>query len=109
MARRCSSATGSFELRRRGEARGDKTAVTRTGRASLARHIEYRHVMKPSVSYLEKCGRLVLTSREMGAFLGVPHAVLQQLVYTDRVPLPMRLGLAKCYRWSVLELLEWVE
>lgn len=72
------------------------------------RRIEYRHVLRPSVTYLEQCGRLLLTSREMAEFLGLKHAVLQQLVSTDRILLPVRLGLGKTYRWSVLEVLEWV-
>ena len=73
------------------------------------RKIEYRHVLKPSVEYLERCGRLMLDSGEMAEFLGISQNVLTQLASTDRIPGPCRLGLGACLRWSVLELLEWVE
>jgi predicted DNA-binding transcriptional regulator AlpA len=73
------------------------------------RQIEYRNVLKPSVEYLEQCGSLMIDTRGMAEFLGVPAKVVAQLVYTDRIPLPCRLGIGKCYRWSILELLEWVE
>jgi predicted DNA-binding transcriptional regulator AlpA len=73
------------------------------------RAIEYKHVLKPSIEYLERCGSLMLDTAGMAEFLGVPTKTLAQLVYTDRIPLPCRLGLGKCQRWSVLELLEWVE
>lgn len=73
------------------------------------RNVEYRHVLKPSVEYLERCGRLILDSGQMAEFLGVSQKVMTQLSSTDRVPGPCRLGLGTCFRWSVLELLEWVE
>lgn len=73
------------------------------------RKIEYRHILKPSVEYLERCGRLMLDSSDMAEFLGVSQSVMTQLASTDRVPGPCRLGLGTCFRWSVLELLEWVE
>jgi hypothetical protein len=73
------------------------------------RTIEYRHILKPSVESLEQCGTLMLDSKGMARFLGVPLKVLTQLVYTDRIPLPCRLGIGRCFRWSILELLEWVE
>jgi predicted DNA-binding transcriptional regulator AlpA len=69
---------------------------------------EYKHILKPSVEYLEQCGKLLLDSHDMAAFLGVPLGKVQQLIYSDRIPLPVRLGLGKSYRWSILELLEWV-
>lgn len=73
------------------------------------RHIEYTNVLRPSVDYLRNAGTLFLDSRQMAGFLGIPRSVLAQLVYTDRTPLPVNLGLGKCFRWSVLELAEWVE
>jgi hypothetical protein len=73
------------------------------------RRPEYRHILKPSVEYLEKCGKLMLNTAGMAEFLSFPAKKLSHLVYTDRIPLPCRLGLGKCCRWSVLELLEWVE
>jgi len=73
------------------------------------RHIEYAHVLKPSVEYLERCGRLMLDAHDMAEFLGVPVMVVRRLVTTDRLPRPLRLGLGNCTRWSLLELLEWVE
>jgi predicted DNA-binding transcriptional regulator AlpA len=73
------------------------------------RKIEYRHILKPCVEYLERCGRLMIDSSEMAKFLGVSQKAMMQLTSTDRVPGPCRLGLGSCFRWSVLELLEWVE
>ena len=73
------------------------------------RTIRYKHVLRPSIEYLEGCGSLMLGTAGMAGFLGVTSETLTRLVYTDRVPLPCRLGLGKCQRWSVLELLEWVE
>ena len=73
------------------------------------RHIEYTNVLRPNVDYLRNTGTLFLDSRQMAEFLGIPRSVLAPLVYTDRTPLPVKLGLGKCFRWSVLELAEWVE
>lgn len=73
------------------------------------RGIEYVHVLKPSIAYLEGCGQLLLTSREMAEFLGVAAKAIHQLVYQDRIPLPMRLGIGGCCRWNVFELLDWVQ
>ena len=72
------------------------------------REIEYRNILRPSVEYLERCGRLMLDSSEMAAFLGVSQKAMTHLASTDRIPGPCRLGLGACLRWSVLELLEWV-
>lgn len=72
------------------------------------RTIEYKHVLKPSIAYLQGCGTLLLDSAQMAEFLGVPQKVFIRLVYTDRVPLPVQLGLGKCFRWNVLELLDWI-
>jgi hypothetical protein len=73
------------------------------------RAVEYKNVVRPSVDYLERCGSLMLDTAGMAEFIGLSTPVTAQLVYTDRIPLPCRLGLGKTYRWSVLELLEWVE
>lgn len=73
------------------------------------RRIEYRHVLNPSIEFLEQCGCLMVDSDDMAVFLGVSKRVMTQLASTDRVPCPCRLGFGKCFRWSVLELLEWVE
>ena len=70
---------------------------------------EDKQILKPSVEYLERCGKLMLDSHEMASFLRVPADKIQQLISNGRIPLPMRLGLGKCYRWSILEVLEWVE
>jgi predicted DNA-binding transcriptional regulator AlpA len=72
------------------------------------RDIEYTNVLRPNVEYLRSAGTLFLDSGQMAEFLGISRSVLTQLVYTDRTPLPVRLGLGKCFRWSVLELAEWV-
>lgn len=73
------------------------------------RTIKYVNVLKPSVDYLQGSSKLMLDIKEMAEFLGLPRKAVSQLVYSDRIPLPMRLGLGHCYRWSILELLEWVE
>jgi predicted DNA-binding transcriptional regulator AlpA len=73
------------------------------------RTVSYSQTLTPSVDYLERQGRLLIDSDRMADFLGVESKVLKRLVYTDRIPLPVSLGLGKCLRWSVIELLEWVE
>src|SRR5262245_57074740 len=73
------------------------------------RSTRYVHILKPSVEYLERQGRFLIDGEQMANFLGVESRALQQLVYTDRIPLPISLGLGKCLRWSVIELLEWIE
>lgn len=67
------------------------------------------NTLRPSIEYLEQSGRLMLDSSEMAAFLGVSEKAMTQLASTDRVPGPCRLGLGTGLRWSVLELLEWIE
>ena len=70
----------------------------------------YQHTLRPSVAYLKTCGMYLLDSKSMAEFLGVSRKVLhQQLVYSDRIPLPVRLGLGKTLRWNVLEMLKWIE
>lgn len=73
------------------------------------RQIQYRNTLRPSVMYLANCGTLMIDINGLATFLGIKSKVASQLVYTDRIPLPCQLGLGKCFRWSVLELLEWVE
>lgn len=73
------------------------------------RATRYVDTLKPSVDYLERQGRLLLDAQRMAEFLGLEQKTLQQLVYTDRIPLPVSLGLGRCLRWSAIELLEWVE
>ena len=71
---------------------------------------EYKHTLRPSLAYLEHCWLFMLDSNCMAEFLGVPRKVVQQqLAYSDRIPLPVRLGLGTTLRWSVLELLKWIE
>ena len=70
------------------------------------RIIEYQHVLKPSVGFLESCGVLLLNTKQMALFLGVPINVARHPV---RIPMGMQLGCGKGLRWSVLELLEWVK
>lgn len=73
------------------------------------RKIEYRHVLKPSVAKLTAFRRAMVGTAEMAEFLGVPRNKLYQLIGSDRIPLPIQLGLGRLPRWSVFELLEWVE
>jgi hypothetical protein len=68
-----------------------------------------RHVFRPSVERLERTETLLIDSKVMAEFLGVPNQTFEQLVYTDRIPFPMRFPFGNLMRWSVLELLEWVE
>lgn len=65
-------------------------------------------ILRPSVSCLAECGRLLLNAKGMAAFLGIPVSKVHQLAWSDRLPAPIRLGWAHCPRWSVFELLEWV-
>jgi len=73
------------------------------------RAIEYTVILRPSVDWLLRNDALMIDTAGMAAFLGVPTRKANQLVFSDRIPLPCRLGLGNCPRWSVLELLEWVE
>lgn len=73
------------------------------------REIKYQHILKPSVGYLAECGVYWLTTKNMAEFLGIPVNRVQQLVYTDRIPLPMKLGFSNAIRWNIFELLDWVE
>ena len=68
---------------------------------------EYEHILKPSVAYLEICGRLLVDIDGMAAFLGIPAKAVQQMAWTTRLPLPVRIG--GTVRWNVIRLLEWVE
>ena len=70
---------------------------------------QYKHILKPSVDYLRTCGTLVLRTQEMAEFLGVERKVAAQLVGTDRIPLPMKLGFGMCMGWNIFELIDWVE
>jgi hypothetical protein len=72
------------------------------------RQVEYRVVLKPRIEVLEQGGILMLDAKGMAEFLGVEANKVHQPVYTDRIPLPGRLGIGKTCRWSVLELLAWV-
>lgn len=70
------------------------------------RPIEYTNIIRPSVANLELCDSLMVDARGLAAFLGIPLKKLPQLLCTDRLPLPCRLGLGRCRRWNVVELLE---
>jgi len=73
------------------------------------RAIEYTVILKPSVDSLMASGSLMIDSTGMADFLGLSVQKINQLACTDRIPIPCRLGFGNCPRWSVLELLEWVE
>src|SRR4051794_30920029 len=75
----------------------------------MPRQVIHKYVVRPSVQYIERSGRLMLNTEEMAEFLGVPTPHIHNLNNSGRIPLPFRLGLGKCVRWSVYELLEWVE
>lgn len=68
---------------------------------------EYQHILKPSVAYLKNCGCLLLDIGGMAKFLGMSAKALQQMAWTGRVPVPVRLG--GVMRWNIIRLLEWVE
>lgn len=68
-----------------------------------------RHIIRPDTAFLRESGKLLLTTRDMALFLQIPRAAVQQLSYSDRIPLPLHLGLGRLPRWSVFELLEWTE
>jgi predicted DNA-binding transcriptional regulator AlpA len=63
----------------------------------------------PSGEYLRRCRKFLLTMPEFAQFLGVSVSQAYRLVYSDRIPLPLRLGFGRCLRWSIFELQEWVE
>ena len=92
--RRC-GLTGEKNIPRKGESR--------------MRATEYKTILRPSIQYVEKCVTLMLNTGGVAEFLRVPRKKISYLVDTGRIPLPCRLGLGNCLRWSVLELLEWVE
>lgn len=73
------------------------------------RHIDYKIVLSPSVDRLRNAGTLFLSVPQMAEFLGLDKKTVTHLVYTDRIPQPLRLGLGQSLRWSVLELTDWVE
>ena len=52
---------------------------------------------------------LLLDTKHMAASLGVPPNKVHQLTYNDRIPLPVKIGLCRCPRWSVFELLDWMQ
>ena len=69
---------------------------------------EYRIILKPSVEKLLESNKLLVGARTMSDFLDITHTNVRQLMNTDRIPLPIRLGSDHSVRWSTLELLEWV-
>lgn len=69
----------------------------------------YKVILKPSVNAIVRCGKLLIGTTDMAEFLGVSITKVQQLVFTDRIPLPVRVGWGKLHRWNVLELLDWVQ
>jgi hypothetical protein len=68
---------------------------------------DYVHILKPSIAYLENCGRLLIDIQGMAEFLGIPAKAVQQMTWTRRIPVPMRVG--GTVRWSVISLARWVE
>lgn len=71
--------------------------------------VKYRHILRPSVAYLRQCGVYWLDTRQVAEFLSIPPKSIQQMVYTDRIPLPMKLYLSDTVRWNIVELLDWVQ
>jgi len=69
---------------------------------------EYKIILRPSVERLLSCNKLMIDATEMGNFLGVTRQRVNHLKWTDRIPVPIRLGGGGCPRWSSFELLEWV-
>jgi len=70
--------------------------------------IEYKVIIKPSLDYLARCGKLLLAPKDMADFLSVSPAKVYQMAHTSRLPVPIRLGIGQFPRWSVLELLDWI-
>lgn len=73
------------------------------------RQIDYKIIVSPSVDRLRDAGTLFLRVPQMAEFLGLNKKTVTHLVYTDRIPQPVQMGLGQSLRWSVLELAEWVE
>jgi hypothetical protein len=73
------------------------------------RILKHKWPLRPSVEYLRSCKRLMLDTRGMAEFVGVPLPRLRQMVYSDRIPIPINLSIGGCPRWNIFELLDWVE
>lgn len=71
--------------------------------------INYKNLLQPNVQALIQSGKLLIDVHGMAAFLGISSDKVNQLRYTDRIPAPVRLPMTKIRRWSVFELLDWVE
>ena len=71
--------------------------------------VTYKNLLRPSVQVLIQSGKLLIDVHRIAAFLGTSASKVCQLCYTDRIPLPVRLPMTKVLRWSVFELLDWVE
>jgi predicted DNA-binding transcriptional regulator AlpA len=69
----------------------------------------YKHDIRPNITFLQECGKLLLDTKDLAQFLQLPLPIVQRLVSSNRIPLPLHLGLGKLARWSVFELLEWTE
>ena len=74
----------------------------------MPRVITYKVIIRPSVEYLSRCGKLLLDTKSMAEFLSLKPSEVQNLLYTDRLPAPVRLGILETQRWNVFELLDWV-
>lgn len=66
-------------------------------------------ILKPDAEFLKRCDRLLLSSKQMAEFLGISAIQVTWLVYSDRIPLPLKIGWGRCLRWSAYELREWVD
>ena len=64
-----------------------------------------RHEIRPDIGFLREANKLLLTTTDMARFLLVPKKAVQQMVYSDRIPLPLHVGLGKLARWNIFELL----
>lgn len=70
---------------------------------------KFKVIIQPSIDRLLGMNKLLIDAALMGEFLGIPRLKVYQLLGTDRIPLPINLGFGRAPRWSIFELLEWVE
>jgi hypothetical protein len=75
----------------------------------VGRPIAYKNTLQPDVQVLLDAGKLLIDVPTMARFLSLTTTKVNQLCYTNRIPLPIRLPMTKVLRWSVFELLAWVE
>ena len=71
--------------------------------------LNFKHEIRPNIAFLRECRKLLLDTNDLAKFLQLPKPIVQRFISSNRIPLPLHLGLGKLARWSLFELLEWTE